>query len=244
MTIRKLCSGLVVLVILCVFAMPVMADRDAPRKRDRDIRERPRVVQQQERRDRRYYEKRGYKLDTRYRHNHYYPPRGYVERTLPRPYRIVPYRGTSYYFHSGIWYRRSGVTFSVVIPPVGLVVPVLPPYYTTIWVGAAPYYYAGGVYYVWRPAMNGYMVVSEPKEESVNEEASVPEELFVYPKQGQSEQQQETDRYECYRWAVGQTSFDPTQPGGGVPSEQHATKHADYQRALKACLEGRGYSVR
>ena len=38
--------------------------------------------------------------------------------------------------------------------------------------------------------------------------------------------------------------FDPTQSGGGVPSDQNASAHAAYNRAIGACLEGRGYSVK
>lgn len=33
---------------------------------------------------------------------------------------------------------------------------------------------------------------------------------FVYPKAGQSEQQQSQDRFECHQWAVQQTGFDPS----------------------------------
>lgn len=33
---------------------------------------------------------------------------------------------------------------------------------------------------------------------------------FIYPKAGQSEQQQSKDRYECHEWAVSQTGFDPS----------------------------------
>jgi len=33
---------------------------------------------------------------------------------------------------------------------------------------------------------------------------------FVYPKAGQSEQQQSQDRYECHQWAVQQTGYDPS----------------------------------
>ncbi len=33
---------------------------------------------------------------------------------------------------------------------------------------------------------------------------------FVYPKAGQSEQQQSKDRFECHEWAVSQTGFDPS----------------------------------
>jgi hypothetical protein len=68
--------------------------------------------------------------------------------------------------------------------------------------------------------------------------------LFIYPRQNQSEKQQATDRFECHKWAVGQTGFDPAQPPGGIPEDHRAQKRADYQRAMGACLDGRGYTVR
>jgi hypothetical protein len=34
---------------------------------------------------------------------------------------------------------------------------------------------------------------------------------FVYPDKGQSAEQQEKDKFECYNWAKGQTGFDPMQ---------------------------------
>mgnify|MGYP001618472903 FL=1 len=126
------------------------------------------------------------------------------------------------------------------LPPVGIVVPVLPPFYTTIWVGGLPYYYAGGVHYMWRPEPRGYIVTQAPPESEVSEQ---PDRLFAYPMKGQSEEQQATDRYQCHQWAADQTGFDPTQPGVTVPEPQRALKRAEYQRAMKACLEARGYSV-
>src|SRR4029453_13230424 len=35
---------------------------------------------------------------------------------------------------------------------------------------------------------------------------------YVYPARGQSPQQQEFDRGQCYSWAVQQTGFDPSNP--------------------------------
>ena len=37
------------------------------------------------------------------------------------------------------------------------------------------------------------------------------QELIVYPAQGQSNDQMEKDKFECYNWAKGQTGFDPMQ---------------------------------
>jgi hypothetical protein len=37
-------------------------------------------------------------------------------------------------------------------------------------------------------------------------------ELYIYPQKGQSAQQQEKDKFECYGWAKGQSGFDPMAP--------------------------------
>ena len=71
----------------------------------------------------------------------------------------------------------------------------------------------------------------------------MPEQLFIYPKEGQSQSVQADDQYECHRWSSDQTGFDPTKPGGSVPERFYESKKDDYQRAMKACLEARGYSV-
>lgn len=39
-----------------------------------------------------------------------------------------------------------------------------------------------------------------------------PTQVFFYPNSGQSQAQQERDRYECYLWSLKQTGFDPSQP--------------------------------
>lgn len=143
--------------------------------------------------------------------------------------------------------------------------------------------------------------------------------VYFYPAHGQSKAQQDRDRYECYRWAVEQTHFDPGQTqlaphqrievkptappgsdtaagavGGAIVGSMLAPRHdrgfglvfgaltgamlgsasdearereaqqvqrhydrlesrkfaqlehqaRDYRRAMTACLEGRGYTVR
>ena len=70
------------------------------------------------------------------------------------------------------------------------------------------------------------------------------ERIFVYPRQGQSEELQAKDRYECHSWAVSQTHYDPTQPASGMPAAQLNQMRADYQRAMGACLDGRGYTMK
>src|ERR1700680_3956097 len=40
--------------------------------------------------------------------------------------------------------------------------------------------------------------------------SGIAQEIFVYPAKGQTQAQQDQDRYECHVWAVQQTGFDPT----------------------------------
>lgn len=140
--------------------------------------------------------------------------------------------------------------------------------------------------------------------------------VYFYPERGQTPEQQDRDRYECFNWAVRQTGFDPSRralpretrqavvpapsgaaalagaavgaivgaaasgPGNagggaivgaaaggllGAAAEQSAAADAEryneararraasryptremseYRRAMSACLEGRGYSVK
>ncbi|MGZ6290915.1 MAG: DUF6515 family protein [Syntrophales bacterium] len=180
-------------------------------------------------------------VDSRYNHNHYYPARGHFVDELPRGHHVVVHGGTRFFFFGGVWYRPYGTRFEIIAPPFGIVVPFLPPYYTTIWVGGIPYYYANEVYYVQNPG--GYMVVEPPQGEVVQAPPPVGQ-LFIYPRKGQNEQQQANDRYECHRWSSGQTGYDPTQPPGGMPQAQMTQKYADYKRAMSACLDGRGYTVK
>ena len=40
---------------------------------------------------------------------------------------------------------------------------------------------------------------------------AIAQDLIVFPAQGQSNEQMEKDKFECYSWAKGQTGFDPMQ---------------------------------
>ena len=185
----------------------------------------------------------GYVLDVRYHHNHYYPPSGYVVRTLPEARYAVRWNNATYYFHEGIWYRPERTHFIVVAPPIGAFVPVLPPFHTMIWVRGEPWYYANNAYYVWRPAERAYVVVSPPDDEAMVSTTAPDGDVYAYPKDGQSPEQAASDRYECYRWASGETGFDPAKPGDGVPAGEIGVKRNEYRHAMTACLHGRGYSA-
>ena len=182
-------------------------------------------------------------IDKRHHHNHYYPRRGSIVSHIPSRHHRVLHHGSRFYFSSGVWYRPYGARYTVVAPPIGVVIPILPRSYTTVWYGDEPYYYAAGAYYRWYPAERGYVVVNPPEDVTAYQEPEVPDELFVYPSAGQSEELQATDRYECHRWAADESGFDPTRAGGGVPAEENYTRRSNYNRATKACVEARGYSV-
>ncbi|MBU3949327.1 MAG: hypothetical protein KJ826_14050 [Proteobacteria bacterium] len=179
--------------------------------------------------------------DTRYNHNHSYPARGQFISRLPHNHRSLDYRGSRYFYSGGIWYRPHRSLFTIVAPPIGLFVPFLPPFFTTIWVGNVPYYYANEVYYTHR--RDGYVVV-DPPDSNVSQAPPSTDKMFIYPRLGQNEQKQADDRYECHSWAVSQTNFDPTQPPVHMPGTDISQKRADYQRAMAACLDGRGYTVK
>jgi hypothetical protein len=201
----------------------------------------------------------GYVLDNRYDHGHYYPSRGAVFHSLPEGYRAFTWRdGSRFYFYGGVWYAPGPGGFLVTRPPIGLFVPVLPPFYTTLWFGGVPYYYANDVYYGWDAAQNGY-VVENPPPGADNPQPGPPvgpamggpagagpaaDDFYVYPRNGQSATQQAADRYECHAWSKNQTGYDPTQPNGGVPPGDNGARREQYRRAITACLEARGYSVR
>jgi Family of unknown function (DUF6515) len=174
-------------------------------------------------------------LDQRYHHDHYYPPRGYVMPALPGGSISVAFGGGHYFFHGGVWFRPAGSRFVVVVPPVGVVVPLLPPAYVTLWIGGAPYYYANGVYYAAAPGLGYTVVAPPPGAESAQPAPAAPvakaaPEPIIYPRSGQSAAQTEADRQECNRWATTQANA--------------MADAAVFQRAVAACMDGRGYTVR
>ena len=185
-------------------------------------------------------------FDDRFSHNHYYLDRGYAVRgRLPGAYHVRQ-GGLDYWYDRGQWYRRRGNVSIVIGAPIGAFVPILPLYYSTVWWSGVPYYYADDTYYTWDSAQSEYEVVEPPAgiESGGTTHPPVSDEIFVYPKNGQSQEQQQRDRYECHRSAVDQTGFDPTSAGGGVPPDTATAKRSDYMRAQSACLDARGYSVK
>ena len=173
---------------------------------------------------------------------HYYPPVHYVRRPLPS-YTTIHVSGYPYpyYYDAGVFYRPYGSNFWIsVSAPIGARVHALPAGYVTFGYGGSTYYRAHSTYYVYDRPARQYVVV-EPPAGAPATVAGVPApagELFVYPARGQSEETTQRDRYECHLWAVSEVGVDPSY---GQADERD---QADYRRALTACLEGRGYTVR
>jgi hypothetical protein len=64
----------------------------------------------------------------------------------------------------------------------------------------------------------------------------------IYPKNGQSADQQARDRYECYRFGVAQSGFDPMHPSS-LSAAARADGQTSYERAQGVCLDAHGYAV-
>ena len=168
------------------------------------------------------------------------PPPRFVT-SLPYGHRSYSWNGAAYYHYGSHWYRPYGTRYVVVGAPYGLFVSYLPSYYSSFWYGGVHYYHADSTYYVYEPVRRGYVVSRSPYDDDQDDEqytSTADEDLYVYPAQGQSEQQQADDRFECHRWAVDETDYDP------IDADYDADRRAEYTRALTACLTGRGYSVR
>lgn len=166
-----------------------------------------------------------------------YRPGHTVDR-FPDRYWKVPYRGQDYFYSGGYWYRPQGPNYVVVAPPYGARVDYLPSYAQEVWLGNALFFLVADTYYQYLSDSREYVVVNPP----VATPALQPSngyDVIAYPAYGQSAQQQDQDRYQCHRWAVDQSGFDPA-TATHAPA---ATVSDTYRRALGACLSGRGYGV-
>jgi hypothetical protein len=171
-------------------------------------------------------------------HGYYRPghasPRYYGHGGTPSRY-YGPPRGY-YYGRGGYYYGYPG--FGAFLP--GLVIggivgwSLAPRYYT-----APPYYYDPPAYYS-PPPDYGY-----PPPVEGGQAAPAGGQLSIYPREGQTRDQQDRDHIECHDWAVGQSGFDPyVAPSDGRPGPDGARNSARYLQALEACLDVRGYTLR
>ena len=68
--------------------------------------------------------------------------------------------------------------------------------------------------------------------------SALAQDLIIYPAKGQSQEQMEKEKFECYTWAKQQTGFDPMQvPTASTPPPQ---EQAGQGGALKGAAVGAG----
>jgi hypothetical protein len=164
-------------------------------------------------------------------HSHYRP---YHLRYLPRSHIRLVIGALDYYYVDGLFYRPYAQGYISAQIPIGTVLTTLPQGYRVVLLGDRLYYALGGSYFV--ETQGGYQAIANPGATEINPLPA--SSLFIYPNLGQSEDLQARDRYECHLWGSSQTGFDPTTNSG----QNH--KSDDYQRAMGACLEARGYTVK
>jgi outer membrane lipoprotein SlyB len=74
--------------------------------------------------------------------------------------------------------------------------------------------------------------------------ASVAQDMVVYPAQGQSNEQMEKDKFECYGWAKNQSGFDPMQmPTATSPPPSQEKKSVGGSTVAGGVLGGAGGAV-
>ena len=124
------------------------------------------------------------------------------------------YRGGYYGWGGGWGWGWGGVG-------LGMYFATLPLYYSTYYWGGVPYYYANDVYYNWDPNVSQYVTVSPPAglqaqdgqapagQAPAGGSPTSSTNIMAYPKNGQTGEQQATDKFECHQWAVSQSGFDP-----------------------------------
>ena len=169
-----------------------------------------------------------------------YRPGYVVDRFPDRNYR-VPYRGQDYFFSGGYWYRPQGPRYVVVAPPYGIRVHYLPDYAREVWVGGSLLFLAAGAYYAYEQSTQQYVVVQPPTQVPAPQPAPQGNgyDVVAYPANGQSPAQVQQDGYDCYRWAVQQSGFDPQ----AVTYAPDPAVVQTYRQAQGNCLSSRGYQV-
>ncbi|VVN84146.1 hypothetical protein PS712_01351 [Pseudomonas fluorescens] len=164
-----------------------------------------------------------------------YRPGHVIDRFPDRDYR-VPYGGRDYFYSGGYWYRPQGPRYVVVQPPRGIRIQYLPDYAREVWIGGSLLFLAAGSYYAYQESTQDYVVVEPPGQPLASGNGI---DVEAYPANGQSPEQVNQDGYDCYRWAVEQSGFDPR-----VDTYQpDPTVVQTYRQAQGGCLSSRGYRV-
>jgi hypothetical protein len=160
---------------------------------------------------------------------------GLVVPFLPLGYSTSWYGGSPYYYANDVYYvSQPGRGYRVVAAPDSQIISETYDYEVrgpTPVVAAPPTANAPTPSYMQQTAP----VQAQPQSPA---QAQPQAQLYAYPNKGQTATQSTFDRIECERWGSEQTGYRPGQ------SVEDAKRKADYTRAVSACLEGRGYSVK
>ena len=66
--------------------------------------------------------------------------------------------------------------------------------------------------------------------------SALAQDLIIYPAKGQSQEQMEKDKFECYTWAKQQTGFDPmAQPKATAPPPSQEAKQGGVVKGAARC---------
>jgi hypothetical protein len=73
-------------------------------------------------------------------------------------------------------------------------------------------------------------------------EVAVAQDMFIYPEKGQSNEQMEQDKFQCYDWAKKQSGFDPMKAPTATtpPPQEEAAKGGVGRGAVRGGLLGLG----
>lgn len=166
---------------------------------------------------------------------------GHRIHILPNKHKSMTVRGIKYFYHAGVFYQRASAGFVVVTSPVGAHINALGRGFISFQVGARRYFHVNATYYIRDKKTKEYIVIDKPKGapgQLVAANKPTSGKIFIYPRENQKKAKQGQDRYECHLWAVEKSGLDPSH------SEYLTEDKGDYHRAITACLEGRGYTVR
>ena len=68
--------------------------------------------------------------------------------------------------------------------------------------------------------------------------AVMAQQQYVFPKNGQTPEQQKKDEYDCHLWAVQQTNFDPTLAAQASSQQEQQPKGAQPGSGVKGAAKG------
>lgn len=161
---------------------------------------------------------------------------GLVVPFLPLGYSTSWYGGSPYYYANDVYYvSQPGRGYRVVAAPESSIISET---YVNDVPGPTPVVAAPPMLNTNANAPTPSYVQQAPSQPQSLTSAPAQAQLYAYPNKGQTATQSTFDRIECERWGSGQTGYAAGQ------SVEDAKRKADYTRAVSACLEGRGYSVK